>query len=137
MGKDKQPKQRQAARSLQRRAAVRQPHERLLIVCEGEKTEPQYLREIQQALRLATAHLQVLHSQFGTEPQQLLDYALSIFTSGGRAHGPKAFDRVVLVFDRDEHKTYHEALAKAAGPRGKLKNDNGAAVPLEIGRAHV
>ena len=63
---------------------------------------------------------------------QVLDYALSIFTSGGRAHGPKAFDRVVLVFDHDEHKTYHQALAKAAGQRGKLKNDNGAAVPLDV-----
>lgn len=47
MGKDNQPKHRQAARDLKRRAAVRQPYERLLIVCEGEKTEPQYLREIQ------------------------------------------------------------------------------------------
>ena len=132
MGKDNQPKHRQAARSLQRRAAVRQPYERLLIVCEGEKTEPQYLREIQQAFRLATAHVQVLHSQVGTEPQQVLDYALSIFKTGGRAHRQRAFDRVVVVFDRDEHATYHQALAKATGQRGKLKNDTGAAVPLDV-----
>ena len=134
MGQDKQPKHRQAARGIQRRAAVRQPYERLLIVCEGEKTEPQYLREIQRAFRLATAHLQVLHSQFGTEPQQVLDCALSIFETGDRARklSPRAFDRVVVVFDRDEHKTYHGALAKAAGQRGKLKNDNGAAVPLDV-----
>lgn len=49
MGKDNQAKHRQAARDLKRRAAVRQTYERLLIVCEGEKTEPQYLCEIQRA----------------------------------------------------------------------------------------
>lgn len=134
MGRGHQPKHRQAARDLKRRAAVRQPYERLLIVCEGEKTEPQYLREIQQAFRLATAHVQVLHSQFGTEPHQVLDYALSIFKMGDRARNlpPKCFDRIAVVFDRDEHKTYHEALAKAAAQSGKLKNDNGEVVPLDV-----
>lgn len=133
MGADNQPKHRQAARDLRRRAAVRQPYERLLIVCEGEKTEPQYLREIQRARRLATAHVQVLHSRFGTEPQQVLQYALKVFKDGDRAHGllPRAFDRIVVVFDRDEHQSYHEALAQANAQSGKLRNDNGVAVPVE------
>lgn len=134
MGKDNQPKHRQAARGLRRRAAVRQPYERLLIVCEGEKTEPQYLREIQQAYRLATAHVQVLHSEIGTEPQQVLEYALTVFKEGDCARGvhPRAFDRIVVVFDRDEHKTYHAALAQAAAQDGKLRNDDRAAVPLDV-----
>jgi hypothetical protein len=133
MGKDNQPKHRQASRELKRRAAVRQPYERLLIVCEGAKTEPHYLCEIQQAYRLSTAHVQVLHSQFGTEPQQVLDYALVVFKDGDRARGvhPKSFDRIVVVFDRDEHKSYHAALAQAAALSGKLKNDDGVAVPVE------
>jgi hypothetical protein len=133
MGKDDQPKHRQAARELKRRAAVRQPYDRLLIVCEGEKTEPQYLCEIQKAYRLATAHVQVLHSQFGTEPQKVLEYALAVFKGGDRERGlhPKAFDRVIVVFDRDEHKSYHAALAQAAAQNGKLKNDNGVPVPVD------
>lgn len=133
MGKDDQPKHRQAARALKRRAAVRQPYERLLIVCEGEKTEPQYLCEIQHACRLATAHVLVLHSPFGTEPQRVLDYALAVFKDGDRARGvhPKSFDRIVAVFDRDEHKSYHAALAQAAVQSGKLKNDDGVAVPVD------
>jgi len=134
MGKDHQPKHRQVARDLRRRAAVRQPYERLLIVCEGEKTEPQYLREIQQAYRLATAHVQVLHSHFGTEPQQVLEYALTIFKEGDRERGfhARSFDRIVVVFDRDEHRTYHAALEQAAVQNGKLKNDNGIVMPLEV-----
>ena len=57
MGKDDQPKHRQAARELRRRTAQRQPADRLLIVCEGAKTEPLYLGEIRQALRLPTANV--------------------------------------------------------------------------------
>lgn len=133
MGKDSQPKHRQAARDLKRRAAVRQPYDRLLIVCEGEKTEPQYLCEIQRAYRLATAHVQVLHSQLGTEPQQVLEYALTVFKRGDRDRGlhPRAFDRIIVVFDRDEHRSYHAALAQAAAQSGKLRNDNGVVVPVE------
>lgn len=133
MGKDNQPKHRQAARALKRRAAVRQPYERLLIVCEGEKTEPQYLCEIQRAYRLATAHVQVLHSRFGTDPLQVLRYALKVFRDGDREHGllPRAFDRIVLVFDRDEHQSYHAALAQTNAQSGKLRNDNRVAVPVE------
>jgi hypothetical protein len=133
MGKDNQPKHRQAARDLKRRAAVRKPSERLLIVCEGEKTEPQYLCEIQRAYRLATAHVQVLHSQFGTEPQQVLEYALAVFKEGDRERGlhPRAFDRIIAVFDRDEHKTYHAALAQVDGQSGRLRNDEGVLVPVE------
>ena len=59
MGKDGQPRHRQAARELRRRAAQRQPAERLLIICEGAKTELLYLREIRQELRLPSANLQV------------------------------------------------------------------------------
>lgn len=134
MGKDNQPKHRQAARDLRRRAAVKQPYERLLIVCEGEKTEPQYLCEIQQAYKLATAHVQVIHSQLGTEPQQVLDYALTVFKDGDRARGVRAreYDRIVVVFDRDQHDTYHAALAKAQAQSGKLRNDERSAVPVEV-----
>jgi hypothetical protein len=123
MGKDNQPKHRQIARDLRRRAAVRQPYERLLIVCEGEKTEPLYLREIQQAYRLATAHVHVIHSLIGTEPAQVLEYALNVFKEGDRTRGIRAkeFDRVVVVFDRDDHKTYHTALS-----------DNGIPTPLDV-----
>lgn len=134
MGEDNQPKHRRAARDLRRRGAVRKPYERLLIVCEGEKTEPQYLREIQQAGRLPTAHVQVLHSQIGTEPLQVLAYALTVFKDGDRERGVHAreFDRIIVVFDRDEHRTYHAALAKAAAQSGKLQNDNRVAVPVDV-----
>lgn len=90
MGKDNQPKHRQKERDLRRRTAIRQPYDRLLIVCEGEKTEAQYLDEIRQELRLATAHVQVRSSGFGTQPAQVVEYAEHLFRNGDRAGGIQA-----------------------------------------------
>lgn len=133
MGKDNQPKHRQKDRDLRRRTAIKQAYERLLIVCEGEKTEPQYLDEIRQELRLATAHVLVRPSAFGTEPMQVVDYAEHLFRKGDRASGIEAlaFDRVLVVFDRDDHQTYHAALSKAAALNGRLTNDEKQRIPFE------
>lgn len=133
MGKDGQPKHRQAARELRRRAAQREPAERLLIVCEGVKTEPLYLREIRQELRLPSANVQVQPSELGTEPLRIVDYAERLFTEGSRPleiH-PRSFDRVLTVFDRDEHHTYQAALQRVAALNGRLENDERVEVPFE------
>lgn len=133
MGKDGQPKHRQAARELRRRAAQRQPAERLLIICEGAKTEPLYLREIRQELRLPSANVQVQPAALGTEPLRIVDYAERLFTQGSRAleiH-PRSFDRVLAVFDRDEHHTYNAALDRAAALNERMVNDENVKVPFE------
>ncbi|MBN8510599.1 MAG: RloB domain-containing protein [Burkholderiales bacterium] len=133
MGKDGQPKHRQAARELLRRKAQRQPAERLLIVCEGAKTEPLYLGEIRQQLRLPSANVQVQPAIHGTEPLSIVEYAERLFTDGQRALGihTRSFDRVVVVFDRDEHHTYHTALQRVAALSGRLENDERVKVPFE------
>lgn len=133
MGKDGQPKHRQAARELLRRKAQRQPAERLLIVCEGSKTEPLYLGEIRQQLRLPSANVQVQPAAYGTEPLRIVEYAERLFIEGQRALGihARTFDRVVVVFDRDEHHTYHAALQRVAALNGRLENDERVKVPFE------
>jgi hypothetical protein len=133
MGKDGQPKHKQAARELRRREAQRQPAESLLIVCEGAKTEPLYLGEIRQELRLPSANVQVQPAAYGTEPLRIVEYAEYLFTQGHRALGIRAcsFDLVVAVFDRDEHHTYHAALQRVAALNGRLKNDENVRVPFE------
>lgn len=132
MGQDNQPKHRQKSRDLHRRAAVRQAYERLLIVCEGEKTEPLYLGEICREQRLSTAHVHVQQGGFGTEPLQIVEFAEHLFQAGDRKRGieARAFDRLFAVFDRDEHRTYHQALDKAAALSGRLVNDERQGVPV-------
>jgi RloB-like protein len=130
MGEDNQPKHRQRSRELKRRTAKRAPIERLLIVCEGKKTEPQYITEIRTEFRLSTANVQVLQSELGTQPLQVVEYAEQLFLYGDRSKAiePFAFDRVISIFDRDDHPTYHNALSKVKALNGKkLENDLGEA----------
>lgn len=132
MGEDNQPKHRQLGRELRRLEHSRAPADRLLIVCEGTKTEPQYIEEIRQHFRLSTANVQALPSKFGTEPIQVVDYAEHIFRNGDRNLGIKkgSFDKIYAVFDRDQHTTYHQALAKATSLDKRMKNDDGVKVPF-------
>jgi len=133
MGQDKQPKERQKARDLRRRAAVRQPFERLLVVCEGARTEPLYLEEIRQELRLSSATVQVQGGAFGSDPLSVVAYAEHLFRHGDRTRGiaRQSFDRVIAVFDRDDHLTYHQALARAAALNGALTNAEKKRVAVE------
>ncbi len=132
MGKDNQPKARQAAK-LARKKAQRASYDRILIVCEGSKTEPQYLNEIRILHRLHTANVQVRHSEIGTQPLQVVDFAERLFTHGDAAKSvqPRAFEQVYAVFDRDNHATYHAALTKADALNGKLRSDLNQTVQFE------
>lgn len=133
MGKQNQPKHRQKSRNLKRHAAQRAPYKRVLIVCEGEKTEPHYFEEIRREHRLTTANVQVWPSALGTQPIQVVEYAEQLLREGDRCKGilPGAFDHVCVVFDRDDHATYHQALTKADALDGKLKNDSGERIPFQ------
>lgn len=104
-----------------------------MIVCEGAKTEPLYLGEIRQQLRLPSANVQVQPAALGTEPLRIVEYAKTLFTKGSRELGihARSFDRVVVVFDRDEHHTYHAALTLAAALNARLENDENVKVPFE------
>ena len=126
MGKDNQPKARQAAK-LARKKARRAPYERILIVSEGSKTEPHYFGEIRAYYRLHTANVQVQSGVLGTQPLQVVQYAEQLFLQGDEAKQiqPRAFEQVYAVFDRDDHPTYHNALGKAAALNGKLRSDLG------------
>lgn len=124
MGKDNQPKVRQAEQ-LARKAGRRASYDRILIVSEGSKTEPLYLSEIRKEHRLQTTNVQVQHSLFGTESMKVVEYAEHLFVNGyeEKSIQPCAFEQVYAVFDRDDHDSYHNALAKVAALDGKLRND--------------
>lgn len=129
MGKDKQPKVRQAEQ-LARKAGQRAGYDRILIVSEGSKTEPHYLCEIRAEYRLHTANVQVQPGQFGTTPLQVVEYAEHLFVNGDEARNiqSRAFEQVYAVFDRDDHLTYDNALNKVAALNGMLHNDLNKAV---------
>ncbi len=92
-----------------------------------------YLGEIRQQLRLPSANVQVQPAAYGTEPLRIVEYAERLFTEGQRGLGihARSFDRVVVVFDRDEHHTYHAALQRVAALHGRLENDERVKAPFE------
>lgn len=132
MGKDSQPKHRQASQ-LARKKAQRAPYDRILIVTEGSKTEPNYFNEIRVANKLHTANVQVEPSALGTEPIQIVEYAESLFLNGDESKSiqSRAFEEVYVVFDRDDHLTYSNALAKADAINLKYRNDNNQKVAFK------
>ncbi len=124
MARDNSPKERQK-KQLERKQGRRASYDRILIVSEGSKTEPNYFREIRAAYRLHTANVEVHPSELGTAPIQVVQYAQALFEDGDRHKNiqRRAFEKVYAVFDRDDHDSYHAALTLAASLDGKLKND--------------
>jgi hypothetical protein len=106
-----------AARSFKRKLAKRAPYDMVLIVCEGEKTEPNYFRALIDDLQLNTANIRIAKNTAGSSPRNVVDTARKEYKK------EKDYDAVYCVFDKDQHQSYAEALdiirrEKARGKRG-------------------
>jgi RloB-like protein len=122
MGRDNAPRERQQ-KQLERKQGRRASYDRMLIVSEGSKTEPNYFHEIRAAYRLHTTNVQVRPSDLGTAPIQVVRYAKQLFESGDSHKNiqPRAFEKVFAVFDRDDHESYFDALRMAESLDGPLE----------------
>lgn len=105
---------------LRRRPASREPRSRILVVCEGEKTEPTYFRSLSRLARNPLVQIEIA-KEHGV-PRTLVDHAVEqLEASQRRAKSERdahlAFDEVWAVFDVDEHPHIPEA-AQLATARG-------------------
>lgn len=105
------------AASLKRKKAKRAPYDMVLIVCEGEKTEPNYFRALIDDLQLNTANIKIAKNRAGSSPRNVVDVARQKYKK------EKDYDAVYCVFDKDKHPSYAEALdiirrEKSRGKRG-------------------
>lgn len=91
--------------SLKRRGPRREPYDRVLIVCEGSKTEPNYLRELIAHHQLSSANVQIV-GDGGAAPISVVDYAIAQFEKD------PDYNRVFCVFDRDEHASFDAAVQR-------------------------
>ncbi len=98
-----------SANQLERRAAKRSSYEKVLIVCEGEKTEPNYFRGCIQFYNLNTANVEV-DGTCGSSPKSVCDRAVDLREVEVERGDP--YDRVYCVFDRDAHETYYETVER-------------------------
>lgn len=102
------------AESLRRKAAKRAPYDVVLIVCEGEKTEPYYFKGLRSHYRLNNANIIISDKKPGSDPLSVVNHAIEKFKED------PSYNKVFCVFDRDKHTTYDTALDKIRSTR--LKN---------------
>lgn len=96
-----------AADGLKRRKAKRSPYDKVLIVCEGEKTEPHYFTELIRAYKINTANVEI-DGTCGSSPKSVFERALALWQEEERKGDP--YDRVYCVFDKDSHGSYEETV---------------------------
>jgi len=93
-------------KSLQRQRASKQPYHKVLVVCEGEKTEPYYFSELRDQYRLNSATVEVVGCRL--DPYRIFTVAKRRYRDEKERGDP--FDKVYCVFDKDNHTSYHNAL---------------------------
>lgn len=121
---DNQPKHRQRdreARKLERKQGSRVGYPTALIVCEGEKTEPNYLRGLLQHLRVNSANARVVAGGEETTPDLVVRRAQKLFQL------EPEFDRAFAVVDADQPMEQAISLAQK-----QLKRKDGKHISVEI-----
>jgi hypothetical protein len=109
MGSDDLFRKRKARKmeDLARHTAKRSPYSKVLIVCEGERTEPFYFEGLKSHYQLNSANIEIT-GDCGSAPISIFEHANKRFKEEDRAGDP--FDKVFCVFDKDQHDTYNETL---------------------------
>lgn len=95
--------------ALERQTTARARSPRFLIVCEGTKTEPNYLKELVADLRIRPQAVKIAPND-GTSPDRILEHAIKLYDEDAR--NGDSFDRVFCVFDRDTHTTFNAAVQR-------------------------
>lgn len=116
MGSDKlfQKKKMRSAQELARKKAKRSPYELVYIICEGQ-TECKYIDKLISFYRLNTANVDVNKSQ-GSAPISIIEEGFQL------AQTKSGIDRIIFVFDRDDHESYERAINQVTAHKPK-RND--------------
>ena len=92
----------------QRRIVFCKSYDRVLIVCEGEQTEPLYVEDFKHEYDLSSANVVVTDASNGSDPVSIIKHAEKLYKESQKENN--AFDRVFCVFDKDQHGNYDTAV---------------------------
>ncbi|WP_201616117.1 RloB family protein [Psychrobacter urativorans] len=108
MGTDNLHHKRKARKNkdLRRKQAQKSDYEKILIVCEGEKTEPYYFNNLINYHKLNTANINVV-GDCDSAPIRVLERAKELYEE---SKDTIPYDKVYCVFDKDSHSTYLQTL---------------------------
>jgi hypothetical protein len=120
MGSDDLHNKRKARKgdALARQKKERARSPRYLIVCEGSKTEPNYLRELVVDLRIQPQTVKTAPND-GTSPDRIVAHARTLYEE--EAASGDSFDKVFCVFDRDCHASFDAAVQQIRDWQGSEK----------------
>ena len=101
---------------VQRRRPSRNPRRRILLLCEGERTEPEYFKDLKRYHR--THLLEIVVDEYHGVPWSLVKKAVKKKKAAASEARRKkdaflAYDEVWCVFDVDEHPNLHDARQQA------------------------
>ena len=92
-----------------RKKARRQPYDKVLIVCEGQKTEPVYFEEVRLIHKLDSANIEI-DGTCGSSPMSVVSHAHALYLK--ELSSGDSYNKVFCVFDRDRHSTFHKAVKR-------------------------
>lgn len=101
---------------LTRRGSRREPRRRILVLCEGEVTEPRYFKDLRIELRASLVEIEI--EGHGEGPKTLVERA-ALRKKESDHHARKerdaylAYDEIWCVFDVDEHAKLADARQQA------------------------
>lgn len=109
MGSDRESLfHKRATQKLGRNKPSKKPYDKVLIVCEGGKTEPQYFTELKDHYELSTANIKI-SGECNPDPISVVRHGQALYKDELRK--PEPFDKVFCVFDRDNYgEKFYEAI---------------------------
>lgn len=84
-------------------------HSHILIVCEGEVTEPNYFKGLINKFKINVANVHIV-GECGAAPISVYKEAERLYEKSKLKNEVK-YDKVFCVFDRDEHNSYSNAIS--------------------------
>jgi len=102
------------------------PRARVLIVCEGGKTEPIYFEALRKHRRLTATEVRVCPSERGSHPKSVVECAVQLVNDAKQTEHVSGdpYEAVWCVFDRDSHANIHEAIDRADAREFRLAYSN-------------
>lgn len=94
---------------LKRKSNTRKIKDKILIVCEGEKTEPNYFNALKRKFRSQTATIDIDENS-NSAPISVVEYAIK--KAKVEQKNEDAYNVVYCIFDKDTHTSLVQALDK-------------------------
>lgn len=104
-------------KDIRRTPSKRNAYDRVLIVCEGEKTEVNYFEGLIKSYKLSSANIEITSANGKNDPISIVKHGKQLYDKAERDNDN--YDRVYCVFDQDEHTGFNQARQQLNSLSGK------------------